>query len=132
MNSIPEPLARAFADKVIISSPELCRLLPIDREALRGHVRAGHIEYVSTGGGALHPRCRFTLAAVIEFLARRSRVECRSTSTSARRSTTTTSSGEGSGIRALRDALLAGKEQARSSAQAGAARQTTRPNGLGK
>jgi hypothetical protein len=100
---IPEPLAAAFRERVTISAPELCRLLPLDAKTLRGHIRLGHIDYVQTGLGDTFPRKAFTLAAVLRFLAARERTEFPSTSPSVPRSTPTTSGVVGSGILARRE-----------------------------
>ncbi len=72
----PAALLAAFGDRLTISAPELCRLLPLDDDTLRGHIKRGHIEYVQTGLGERSPRKAFTLAAVLRFLEERSVREC--------------------------------------------------------
>jgi hypothetical protein len=72
--TIPAPaaLAMAFADKATITGPELCRLLPMDPETLRRHIRAGHIAYLRIGFG---DRRAFTLDSIMRFLEGRSVTE---------------------------------------------------------
>ncbi|MBZ6415643.1 helix-turn-helix domain-containing protein [uncultured Methylobacterium sp.] len=105
---VPSPLAAAFESKATISAPELCRLLPLDPKTLKRHCMAGHITYVQTGFGE---RRRFTLEAVMRFLAERSRTECPSTSLPSLRTTPTTSSGVVSAIVARQERLQSGRRR---------------------
>ncbi len=100
--NVPPAIAKAFEDKATVSAPELCRLLPLDPKTLKRHCMAGHITYVQTGFGE---RRRFTLEAVMRFLAERSRTECLSTSLPSLRITPTTSSAGAGDILARRERL---------------------------
>ena len=72
MTPIPPALATAYAERVTLTAPELCRLLPMESKTLRGHISRGHIEFVEIGVGDACPRRAFTLAQVMQFLQGRS------------------------------------------------------------
>lgn len=65
---IPASLSAAFAGRLTLSAPELCKLLPMDRSTLYDHIAAGRIAYVHLGSGSRKPRKSFTLEAVAAFL----------------------------------------------------------------
>ena len=75
MRSVPPALAAAFEGKLTITAPELCRLIPLDPETLRGHIRRGHISYAQLGFGEKAPRRVFTLENVVAFLDGQGRTE---------------------------------------------------------
>ncbi|KQT78376.1 hypothetical protein ASG59_07760 [Methylobacterium sp. Leaf466] len=112
----PAPLAAVFERQATITLAELARLLPMDPETLRGHIRRGHISYVQIGFGERAPRRVFTLDAVLRFLEDRSRTECLSTSGPARRRTATTSSVEGGDFLALLEREAAERQRPSSGA----------------
>ncbi|KQP60623.1 hypothetical protein ASF39_15785 [Methylobacterium sp. Leaf108] len=115
----PAPLAAVFERQATITLAELARLLPMDPETLRGHIRRGHISYVQIGFGERAPRRVFTLDAVLRFLEDRSRTECLSTSGPARRRTATTSSVEGGGFLALLEREAAERQRPSSGKEEG-------------
>ncbi len=110
---IPGALATLFSDRLTVSGPELCKLLPMDPETLRRHCKAGNISYVQLGFG---DRRAFTLEAVLKFLGERSRTECPSIGAARRRSSATTSTAKESGFLATRARLIAEEQRQRSGA----------------
>lgn len=100
-NPVPEPLARAFSERLTITAPELCRLMPMDPHTLKRHCARGTIGYLQTGFGEAAPR-RFTLEHVLRFLAEREKAApCPSTSRRVGRTTSTTSGSGEEGFLAL-------------------------------
>lgn len=104
MTPIPPALAAAYAERVTLTAPELCRLFPMDSRILKRHCQLGHIAYLQTGFELSAPR-RFTLEHVMSFIERRTRLECPSIGRRGRPNTSTPSGGAGSGFLARLEKL---------------------------
>jgi len=63
-SALPEAIREAFRGHVFLSLPRVARLLEMDQDQLREHVRAGHVVARSKGLGRNRPRLVFTLVDV--------------------------------------------------------------------
>lgn len=67
-SDLPEAIVEAFRKCPLMPAPQVAKLLGMNIETLREHVRAGHLPWRQKGFGQISPRRVFTLSDVAVFL----------------------------------------------------------------
>lgn len=101
----------------LLTPEQAAQELSISTAQLRAVTNKGHIRYVNIGLGEKRESRRYALEDLTEFIERRSRRECRSTSAPASRSTVTTSYIDASDFLARLDARRNAKQKKSKSQQ---------------